>query len=208
MNDQLPASLVVGENDRVPVADRSDLIPHVNRAFLITRQIVPIGLDEERLLCLAVDPADRAAQDAMRFASGRDVILLAASSQTITAAFDQSAQTPARIKESLGPLASIPHAREVVWLRELLTQVTQSGGDALLVQRSGGTVIRKGQDDIDATITSPAQAQSLIAAIDALTDAHVDREGEPGFDIVFGTNRQRVYIVTAPDYRIVQLRTS
>lgn len=193
----LTSTLVVGDSDRLAVASPRDLIPNVNHAFLMARQIMPIGVDQGCLLCLAVDPADSEALAAMRFASGRDVRFIAGSPEEISRAF----QTPSRSKAQRARLTSVPHALEVQWLRELLLDLVQQGGDELLVQRSGDAVLRRQGENIDSHSINPAQAEALIDAIDALIDA--DSTSEPGFDIAVGKIFRRTSVLSAGNDRRV-----
>jgi type II secretory ATPase GspE/PulE/Tfp pilus assembly ATPase PilB-like protein len=65
--------------------------------FLRRARVAPVALAQETLLCAACDPLDEEAAQGLRFATGREVVLLAARPADWNRAFDASLAEPAEV---------------------------------------------------------------------------------------------------------------
>ena len=139
----------------------------INAAFLAVRAILPLALNEGRLVCAVADPTDIDAQAAMFFASGREVTVVAATREAILAALDSSAphaSVPSR------PRRGVRNADAVLRLRRHLVEATEQGADALRIDREVGRLTMEWPGGVTSVIdTEPHDVVALVEATNALT---------------------------------------
>jgi hypothetical protein len=187
------------------LTDRRDLVDGINDAFLLERLALPTGLDGERLVCAVTRIDDTDTIAALAFASGREVIPLLATTESILAAIVQPAARPA----STLNLLSVRHAQAVVLLRRHIVEASSHCADALriVVNDDGGKVLAIGDDQsTELSRLSHRDARALIAAADALAAAGQD--GGTGFAVNVAGDLHRAIVEPAEDGRIVRFGMS
>lgn len=191
--------LLSPSKEQRPLVDQSWLVDGINPAFLAMRAILPIGVDDDRLVCAVADPGDVDAQAAIAFASGRSVIAVETPRDTILAAIG----TPVAVPPTPSPPANpgVRHAEAVLLLRRHLTEAIQAGADTLRISRGRDTVsMELAERAIRCVEMTPAAIRVLIDAANALCVPN----DSASFVVSIAGERRQATIETTPDGPLIR----